>query len=108
MTCVPKDQELRSEILDLTELVYCADPAKPIPGLRGGDPLPLPMPSRAVMLAPAETTLRAEQDRLFERIFEKSPHVVCQAEFELLRSLSVIGGADTILPLHLLPFRPVH
>ena len=108
MTCVPKDQELRSEILDLTELVYCADPAKPIPGLRGGDPLPLPMPPRAVMLAPAETTLRAEQDRLFERIFEKSPHVVCQAEFELLRRLSVIGGADTILPLHLLPWEEHH
>jgi DNA-binding transcriptional LysR family regulator len=108
MTCVPKDQELRSEILDLTELVYCADPAKPIPGLRGGDPLPLPMPPRAVMLAPAETTLRAEQDRLFERIFEKSPHVVCQAEFELLRRLSVIGGADTILPLHLLPREEHH
>ena len=83
MTCVPKDQELRSD-------------------------LPLPMPPRSVMLAPAETTLRAEQDRLFERIFEKSPHVVCQAEFELLRRLSVIGGADTILPLHLLPREEHH
>ena len=103
MTCTPKQTELHCEILGLTELVYCADPARPLSGLRGGDPLPSPLEPRSVMLASAGTTLRAEQDRLYEEIFESPPHVVCQAEFALLRRLAVLGGADTILPLHMLP-----
>ena len=103
MTCTPKQTELHCEILGLTELVYCADPARPLSGLRGGDPLPSPLKPRSVMLASAGTTLRAEQDRLYEEIFESPPHVVCQAEFALLRRLAVLGGADTILPLHMLP-----
>jgi DNA-binding transcriptional LysR family regulator len=103
MTCTPKQTELHCEILGLTELVYCADPARPLSGLRGGDPLPSPLEPRSVMLASAGTTLRAEQDRLYEEIFELPPHIVCQAEFALLRRLAALGGAGTILPLHMLP-----
>ena len=102
MTCTPKQPELHCEILGLTELVYCADLDRPLSGLRGGDPLPYPLGRRPVMLALAGTTLRAEQDRLYAQIFEAPPHVVCQAEFPLLRRLAALGGADTILPLHLL------
>ena len=105
MTCVPKDQELRCQVLDLTELVYCADPFNPLPELCGGDPLPLSLPPRTVMLAFPDTPLRAEQDRLFAQIFVSPPQVVCQAAFGLLRRLSVLGGADTIVPLHMLPAR---
>ncbi len=103
MTCSPKQPELHGKVLGLTELVYCADPARPLPGLRGGDPLSLPPGPRPVMLAAAGTTLRAEQDRLFGQIFDSPPRVVCQAEFALLLRLSSLGGADTILPLHMLP-----
>ena len=103
MSCVPEDPTLHCEVLALTELVYCADPLKPLSGLRGGDPLPSSLTSRSVMLAFPNTTLRSEQERLFAQIFETPPHIACQAEFEILQRLSALGGADTILPLHMLP-----
>lgn len=102
MTSVPGDAELRYEILDRTELVYCADPADPLPGLRDGDILTRPLPERNVMRAFPGTTLRDEQDRLFEQIFTVAPRTLCEAEFGLLRRLALLGGADTILPLHML------
>ena len=103
LSCVPKYEALHCEVLSLTELVYCADPLRPLSGLSGGDPLPSSLSSRSVMLAFPETTLRSEQDRLMPQIFDSPPRIICQAEFELLRRLAVIGGADTILPLNMLP-----
>ena len=103
MTCVPNHSVLRYEILGLTELIYCTDPAQPLPGLLGGDTLPMPLRSRPLMLAPQGTTLRAEQERLMELIYEAPPRIVCQAEFALLQRLASGGGGDTILPLHMLP-----
>lgn len=103
MTCQPRHSVLHYEILGLTELVYCADPARPLADLRGGDTLPASLPPRPLMLAPQDTTLRCEQDRLFAQIYTELPRVVCQADYSLLRRLSAIGGGDTILPLHMLP-----
>lgn len=103
LTCSPRHPQLSDEILGLTELVYCADADRPLPGLRGGDPLPEDLPPRDMMLAPQGTTLRGEQDRLVERLFPAPPRIVAQADFFLLQKLAALGGADAILPLHLLP-----
>lgn len=103
MTCEPRHSVLHYEILGLTELVYCADPLQPLEGVQGGDALPASLPPRPLMLAPQETTLRVEQDRLFEQIYTETPRVVCQADYSLLQRLCSIGGGDTILPLRMLP-----
>lgn len=103
LTCAPSDSRLKTEILGLTELVYCADVDRPIFGLRWGDPLPPDLPSRDMMLAPAGTTLRGEQERLMELLCAAPPRIVAQADFHLLQKLAALGGADAILPLHLLP-----
>lgn len=103
MTCVPSHPQLASEILGLTELVYCADAERPIPGLRWGDPLPEDLPARDIMLAPQGTTLRGEQERLMALVCSAPPRIVAEADFPLLQKLAALGGADAILPLHLLP-----
>lgn len=105
LTCSPSHPLLKNHILGLTELVYCADAGRPLPGLRGGDPLSPPLGRRDLMLAPTGTTLRGEQERLIEGLYTEPPQVVCQAEFSLLQKLSALGGADAILPLHMLPSR---
>ena len=102
-TCQPRHPVLRQEILGLTELVYCADGDRPLEGLRGGDTLPGPLSDREVMLAPAGTTLRREQDALAETLYAQPPAVVCEARFSLLRKLAALGGADAVLPLQMLP-----
>lgn len=102
-TCSPSHPQLNSEILGLTELVYCADADQPIEGVRWGDPLPEDLPPREMMLAPVGDTLREEQERLMERLCAIPPRIVAQADFRLLQKLAALGGADAILPLHLLP-----
>lgn len=103
LTCNPSHPQLNSEILGLTELVYCADVDRPIPGVRWGDPLPEDLPARDMMLAPAGDTLRGEQERLLDMLCASPPRIVAQADFHLLQKLAALGGADAILPLHRLP-----
>lgn len=103
LTCAHGHPQLNSEILGLTELVYCTDADHPISGLCWGDTLPDNLPSRALMLAPKGSTLRGEQDRLIEYLYVSPPRIVAQADFYLLQKLAALGGADAILPLHLLP-----
>ena len=63
------------------------------------------------------TTLRAEQDRLLAEHFRQPPQVIGEAQFPILQRLVEAGGADTVLPLHLIarerfpqcrPFEPPH
>lgn len=58
---------------------------------------------RPVMLAPAGSALRMEQDRLLSSLFETPPAVVCEAQLPFLQLLTQAGAADTILPVDLLP-----
>ena len=102
LTCSPSHPQLNSEILGLTELVYCVDVDHLIPGLCWGDPLPNDLPARELMLAPQGSTLRKEQDRLLERLYTTPPHIAAEADFRLLQKMAALGGADAILPLHLL------
>ena len=102
LTRFPHHPMLSCSILSLTELVYCTDPSRPLPGVLGGDALPGTLSGRELMLAPSGTTLRAEQDRLIPQLYTDQARVVCQAEFPLLQRLVSIGVADTILPLHML------
>lgn len=85
-------------VLALTELVYCADREAPLPQ----DSLPAIPAGRRLMLSPAGTTLRSEQDRLLEAYGGAEVQIVCEAQFPILRRLVQAGGADTILPMHLL------
>lgn len=103
LTCTPSHPQLKNEILGLTELVYCTDVDRPFSDLRWGDPLPENLPVRDMMLAPQGTTLRGEQERLIGLLCSAPPRIVAQADFPLLRKLSALGGADAILPLHMLP-----
>lgn len=103
LTCSPDHPLLKHHILGLTELVYCADAERPLEGIRGGDALTGALSRREIMLAPIGSTLRGEQDRLNEGLYADPPVVVCEAQFSLLRKLSSLGGADAILPLHMLP-----
>lgn len=109
----PAHPLLECQVLALTELVYCADCADPLPDL----PLSTAPAGRSVMLSPVGTTLRAEQDRMLAEHFTQPPQVVCEAQFSILQRLVETGGADAILPLHLMarerfpqcrPFEPPH
>lgn len=109
----PTHPLLECQVLALTELVYCADCADPLPD----KPLSTAPAGRSVMLSPVGTTLRAEQDRLLAEHFAQPPQVICEAQFPILQRLVETGGADTILPLHMMarerfpqcrPFEPPH
>lgn len=89
---------LDSRIVAESELVYCfgSDWAAPFE-------IPGKLPSRPVMVAPEGSSLRAEQDRLMENLFESPPVIVCQGQLHILLALAQAGMADTILPRQFLP-----
>lgn len=122
-SCQEDHPILDTRILAESELVYCD--AREQSGDRTQMPLPsgnFPLAERdrqgpdpresapgeaevpyPIMLATADSTLRAEQDRLMAE-FGKTPTVlVCQATQPILRLLTHSGAADTILPRHFLP-----
>lgn len=90
---------LECQVLALTELVYCCDHSDPLPD----SPVSSIPAGRRIMLGPAGTTLRAEQDRLLAAYSDPPPQVVCEAQFPFLQRLVESGGADVIMPLHLMP-----
>ncbi len=96
---VPTHPLLECNMLALTELVYCADHTDPLPDV----PVSAAPVGRRIMLSPAGTTLRAEQERLLDAHFKEMPEVVCEAQFPVLQRLVEAGGADVIVPLHLMP-----
>ena len=103
------DEELLSyEILGETELVYCRDPgAPPLPCGTHPDHEKIISPENcpahcSLLLSPAGTTLRKEQDRLFSSLFRKHPRIAAEADFPILCKLAELGGGDTILPLNML------
>lgn len=88
-------------VLAQSRLMYCF--GKDIPEYwSADDPLPRPMASRQVMLSPAGTALRSEQDRLLADFFDSPAAIVCEAKANILQILSAAGAADTILPEHAL------
>lgn len=89
---------LECQVLALTELVYCCDYSNPLPDA----PVSMAPAGRSVMLSPTGTTLRAEQERLLAAYFDPPPQVVCEAQFPILQRLVESGGADIIMPLHLI------
>lgn len=101
-SCEKEHPILSSRILAESELVYCFS-SKP-PADRPADSESVgPMAPRPVMLAPVNSALRVEQDRLLSEIFDSPPPIVCEAQIHILRLLAAKGAADTILPVHDLP-----
>lgn len=98
----PEHPVLRQRVLGQTELVYCAAPEDPIPGIGAVNVQAQALPRRRVMLALQGTTLRLEQERLMEGLYEHAPDVVCEAEIPLLRTLAQAGGADAVMPRNML------
>lgn len=98
----PEHPVLRQRVLGQTELVYCAAPEDPIPDIGAVRVQAQALPRRRVMLALQGTTLRLEQERLMEGLYEHAPDVVCEAEIPLLRTLAQAGGADAVMPRNLL------
>lgn len=109
-SCEDEHPILDSRILDEDELVYCCSLAesstKPGAGTRSDAPdfvTPSAASARRVMLAPKESALRIEQERLFSKYFEQSIEIVCEAQTDILIKLAQSGAADTILPMRCLP-----
>ena len=108
LTCHPEHDLLSYEILGETELVYCRDPgAPPLPCGTHPDHEKIISPENcpahcSLLLSPAGTTLRKEQDRLFSSLFRKHPRIAAEADFPILCKLAELGGGDTILPLNML------
>ena len=102
MTCKKEHQVLRQRILCETELVYCASSAEDAGSLGKDGILNSTIPSRRIMLAPAASTLRLEQDAAHSMRVPDSPKDVCQAELPLLCELTQSGSADAVMPLHIL------
>lgn len=94
---------LRQYVLCKTELVYCTPQSQAPLDLNESGMLERVNMPRRVMLAPKGTTMRHEQDKLIEQLYDVSPKVVCQAELPLLSELTLFGGADVVLPRALLP-----
>lgn len=101
-SCTKEFSILNSQILAKSELVYCFGATVP-------DDYPYSqnisgqIPSRKIMLAPAGSALRTEQDRLMNGLYMTSPSIVCEAQPEILQLLAQTGVADTILPVSFLP-----
>lgn len=102
-----------------SRLAYCFGLPLPKGGLPG-TVFPASLAPRPVMLAPAETALRQEQERLLQTLFTPPPTpsqavpsssssdrafypVVCEGRLDILRLLAQNGAADVILPTHSLP-----
>ena len=100
-SCQEEHPILDSRILDEDELVYCFGSADcPDPGQDNHVPVPVStaMQPRRIMLAPKNSALRLEQDRLLGEWTGLSGAVVCEARHDILRTLAGCGAADTILP----------
>lgn len=98
-SCEEEHPILDSRILDEDELIYCfgTDP----PSIIAQDmPMSHLLTPRRVMMAPPNSALRAEQDRLLDEYLESPPEIVCEARTGILQLLARAGAADTILPLH--------
>lgn len=89
---------LDSRIVAESELVYCFGEDRPTSPIVSGK-----LSARSVMLAPAGSSLRTEQDQLMETLFDAPPTVVCEGQLPVLQALARLGIADTILPRELLP-----
>lgn len=96
---------LRQHLFCESEWRYCIASDSAASALRESETIARKLPSRRVMLAPEGTTLRRQQDKLMADLYEAEPKVVCQAELPLLRELAHRGGADVLMPLHLLSDR---
>lgn len=93
---------LHCDVLDLTEMVYCFAPEHRPANWQPGDPLPHGFAPHPQLLAEQGSTLRGEQDALFQEFFSASPAAACEAVSSILRQLANLGIADCILPLNLL------
>ena len=93
---------LHCDVLDLTELVYCFTPEHCPAGWQPGSPLPEDFMPPAQLLAEQGSTLRGEQDALFQERFSTAPTAACEAVSSILRRLANLGIADCIVPLNLL------
>lgn len=98
-SCEDEHPILDSRILDEDELVYCFGTGMAF-APEQNTPCPRASRPRQVMLAPAGSALRREQDRLMAQM----PFItVCEAQTDILRLLARTGAADTVLPAHFLP-----
>ncbi len=107
-SCEEEHPILDSRIIAESQLVYCfgADDSFkdsfPISTCQSLSALPPHLPSRPVMVALEGSTLRIEQDRLLENLYDSQPSIVCQAQSHIIRMLAHSGAADTILPIQFL------
>ena len=86
---------------DEDELVRCfgtEERPDPVQDIRVPIPVSTAMQPRRIMLAPQDSALRMEQDRLLGEWPGRPGAVVCEARPDILRTLSVCGAAATILP----------
>ncbi|MCD8223192.1 MAG: LysR family transcriptional regulator [Clostridiales bacterium] len=83
---------LNCKSLSHNELLYCQGTSRHPDSME-----------RTVMLAPAGSSLRAEQERLLDDVSGSPLSIVCEARSDILSLLTQTGTADTILPQSLLP-----
>ncbi|MBR1707329.1 MAG: LysR family transcriptional regulator [Clostridia bacterium] len=84
-----KQKDLHQEVLASCHWRYC--PAK-------GKGLPQAEEKVRIMLGMDGTELRQEQELVLADLFESPPHVVGQAELQILLEMLESGMADTLLP----------
>ncbi len=94
-SCQNRHPILNCRILAQSRLVYCF----------GSGSWKKDLSNPRIMAAPPGSALRDEQDRLFEKLALAPECIVCEAQLDILRTLSDSGAADTILPCDCLSHR---
>lgn len=107
-SCEEEHPILDSRIIAESQLVYCFGTdysfkdSFPLSTPQSLSALPPHLPFRPVMVALEGSTLRIEQDRLLETLYDSQPPIVCQAQPHIIQMLAHRGAADTILPIQFL------
>lgn len=86
---------LDTRIIAQSELVYCYGSGVSL----AEKVLPSRLEPHPMMVSLKGSALAEEQYRLMGTLWETSPDIVCYAKTDILRTLSQLGVADTILPL---------
>lgn len=99
LSCQRSHPILECRIAAQSQLVYCFGKDVTAPDQKVFSSVS----SRPLMLSQTGSALRTEQDRILGTLWETPPSIVCEARTPLLVKLAILGEADTILPLDLLP-----
>ncbi|MFH5834779.1 LysR substrate-binding domain-containing protein [Proteiniclasticum sp. C24MP] len=93
-TCNPTHDLLNNLVIMESELVYCSSKLDSTPSENDSSN------NNKFMLAPKNTSLRQDQEKLIADYFPDNYEVVCEATLPILRKLLGATDANTILPLH--------